>query len=156
MLIEVGKKAPKFKAEIEEGKYISLNEFNDKWIVLYFYPKDNTPGCTKEACGFRDNMDIITKHGAEVIGVSPDTVKSHEKFLQKYNLNFHLVSDPDKKICEKYGVIGEKNIFGKKIKGVIRSTFIIDPERKIRHVWTNVKVDGHIQDVINKLKQLKT
>ena len=155
MSVEIGKKAPMFTAEIEEGKKLALKDLIGKWIVLYFYPKDNTPGCTKEACSFRDNLSELTKLGAEVVGVSPDTIKSHEKFKTKFNLNFNLVSDPDKKICEKYGVIGEKNMFGKKIKGVIRSTFIIDPKGKIRHIYKRVKVAGHTEAVMEKLKELQ-
>jgi len=156
MTLPVGKKAPAFSAEIDSGKKISLSDFNGKWVVLYFYPKDDTPGCTKEACSFRDNMDSITKAGAVVIGVSPDAVKSHVKFKEKYDLNFHLVSDNNKKICEKYGAYGEKIMYGKTIKGVIRSTYIINPEGKIAYVFPKVKVDGHVEEVINILKQMKS
>lgn len=155
MTLPVGKKAPSFSAEIGDRKKISLSEFNGKWVVLYFYPKDDTPGCTKEACNFRDNLDQITNTGAVVIGVSPDGVKSHEKFKEKYDLNFHLLSDTDKKICEKYAVYAEKNMYGKKVMGVIRTTYIISPDGMIAYVFPKVKVDGHVEEVINILKQLK-
>ena len=155
MSIEIGEKAPMFTAEIDNSNILALKDLIGKWIILYFYPKDNTPGCTKEACSFRDNMSDLTKLGAEVIGISPDTVKSHEKFKTKFDLNFNLVSDPERKICEKYGVIGEKNMFGKKVKGVIRSTFIIDPKGKIRHIYKKVKVSGHTEAVMEKLKELQ-
>jgi len=155
MAIGPGKKAPAFTTEIEGGDKISLKDFIGKWVVLYFYPRDNTPGCTKEACSFRDGMDILTKMDTEVIGVSPDSVKSHDKFREKFNLNFHLLSDPEKNICEKYGVIGEKNMFGKKVKGVIRSTFIIDPTGKVRQVFSKVKVAGHTEEIMEALKTLQ-
>ncbi len=156
MALKVGDKAPDFTAEIEGGEKLSLSDYSGKWLVLYFYPKDNTPGCTKEACSFRDNMDEITKLGAEVIGVSPDSVKSHDKFREKLNLNFHLVADPDKEICNKYDVIKEKNMFGKKVKGVVRSTYIIDPDGVIQGVFPKVKVAGHTEKVTEKLKELKS
>lgn len=155
MALEKGNPAPDFEAQIEGGETLSLKDYRGKWVVLYFYPKDNTPGCTKEACAFRDNMDEITKAGAEVIGVSPDSVGSHDKFKEKHNLNFHLVSDPEKRICDEYGVIGEKNMFGKKVVGLKRTTFIIDPEGEIKHVFNNVRVKGHVEKVIIKLIDLK-
>lgn len=155
MSTEIGKKAPLFTAEIDGGNKFALKDLLGKWVVLYFYPRDNTPGCTKEACSFRDNLSDLTKLGVEVIGVSPDTVKSHDRFKTKFDLNFNLVSDPDKKICEKYGVIGEKNMFGKKVKGVIRSTFIIDPKGKIRYIYKKVKVAGHTEDVMEKIKEVQ-
>ena len=153
--IDIGKKAPAFTADRDGGGKIFLEDFLGKWVVLYFYPKDDTPGCTKEACSFRDNMDTITKLGAEVIGVSPDNSKSHDKFKQKFNLNFHLISDNDKKICEKYGVLGEKSMFGKKYLGVIRSTFIIDDKGVIRYIYPKVSVGGHTEEVIEKIKELQ-
>ncbi|MFC2130638.1 thioredoxin-dependent thiol peroxidase [Bacteroidota bacterium] len=155
MAIGPGKKAPAFTAEIEGGSKISLKDFIGKWVVLYFYPKDNTPGCTNEACSFRDSMDVLTKMNTEVIGVSPDSVKSHDKFREKFNLNFHLLSDPEKKICGKYDVIAEKNMFGKKVKGVIRSTFLIDPAGNVRQVFSKVKVAGHTEEVMEALKTLQ-
>ncbi len=154
MAIETGKKAKEFTAFSGSGKKITLSDFKGKWIVLYFYPKDNTSGCTEEACSFRDNMGRITKSGAIVIGVSPDSVKSHDGFKEKYSLNFILVSDEEKSICKAYDVLGEKSLYGRKYIGVIRSTYIIDAQGIVRHVFSNVKVDGHVDEVIAKLKEL--
>ncbi len=156
MALEKSVTAPNFEAHIEGGNKINLNDYRGKWIILYFYPKDNTSGCTTEACSFRDSMDIITKEGAEVIGVSPDSVKSHENFIAKHNLNFHLVSDTEKEICTKYDVIGEKNMYGKKVMGLIRTTYIINPEGIISHIFSNVRVKGHVEKVIEKLIELKS
>jgi len=155
MSIEIGNKAPAFTAETDGDGKLSLTDFKGKWIVLYFYPKDNTSGCTKEACEFRDNMERITSSGAVVLGVSPDNVKSHNNFKEKFDLNFNLLADPEKEICNLYGVIGEKSLYGKKYLGVIRSTFIIDEKGIIAFKWTNVKVEGHVDEVINKLSELK-
>lgn len=155
MKLNIGTKAPEFTAPLDGGKTISLSELKGKWVVLYFYPKDDTSGCTKEACEFRDNMERITALGAEVIGVSPDAVKSHDKFREKYNLNFHLVSDTEKIICQDYGVWVEKSMYGKKYMGVERSTFILDSEGVIRHIFSKVKVDGHVDEVIATIKELK-
>lgn len=154
MELKIGDKAPDFKAITDSEKEIKLKDYKGKWLVLYFYPKDNTSGCTKEACDFRDNYERITHTGAIVIGVSPDSVKSHKNFKEKYNLNFDLISDTDKKICNLYGAIGEKKMYGKTYEGVIRSTFIISPEQKIAHIWRNVKVNGHVDEVIAKLNEL--
>jgi len=152
----IGKKAPAFTAKIESSIKISLSDYKGKWIVLYFYPKDDTPGCTKEACSFRDNMDIIANTGSVVLGVSPDSLTSHDKFRNKYKLNFILLSDVDKKICEKYSVLGEKIMFGKKVNGVIRTTFIINPKGFIAYVFPKVKVEGHVEEVIGILKKLQS
>jgi thioredoxin-dependent peroxiredoxin len=154
MNIEIGSPAPELKAQTEDGLEFNLSDSFGKWIVLYFYPKDNTSGCTQEACSFRDNMEEITILGAVVIGVSPDSIKSHGNFKNKYNLNFQLISDTNKEICNKYGAIGEKSMYGRKYLGVIRSTFIINPEGKISFIYRNVKVNGHVEDVINKIKEL--
>lgn len=155
MAIEIGSKAPDFTGEIEGGEKLSINDYLGKWVILYFYPKDNTSGCTKEACSFRDNMEALTEQNVVVIGVSPDSVKSHNNFKEKFNLNFNLVSDTDKTICNLYESIGEKSMYGKKYLGVIRSTFIIDDKGTIRHIFRNVKVDGHIPAVIEKIKSLR-
>jgi thioredoxin-dependent peroxiredoxin len=154
MALESGSKAPGFISETDDGKKITLEEFHGKWVVLYFYPKDDTPGCTKEACGFRDNFARISSVGAVVLGVSPDKADSHAKFKNKFDLNFPLIADPDKTICNSYEVYGEKNMYGKKVFGLIRSTFIIDPEGIIRQVYKNVKVEGHVDQVIKKLGEL--
>jgi peroxiredoxin Q/BCP len=155
MIIEIGAKAPEFTADLDGNNKISTVNLLGKWIVLYFYPKDNTSGCTKEACEFRNNMERITSTGALVLGVSPDNIKSHDNFKTKFELNFNLIADPDKLICNIFGVIGEKSMFGKKYLGVIRSTFIISPEGIIKFIWKNVKVDGHVDEVITKLIEIK-
>lgn len=155
MALNVGDKAPNFEGAIDENKFLSLKDLKGKWFVLYFYPKDNTSGCTKEACSFRDNMEEITKLGVEVIGVSPDSLKSHNNFKTKFNLNFHLIADPDKTICNAFDIMGEKSMYGKKYIGVIRTTYIIDDKGKIRKVFSNVKVDGHVAEVINAINELK-
>ncbi len=155
MALEIGTKAPEFSAEIDGGEKINISDYKGKWVVLYFYPKDNTPGCTKEACSFNDNLDALTELGAEVIGISPDSVKSHDKFKEKFNLNFHLVSDPEKEICKSYDILGEKSMFGKKYFGVIRSTYIIDPDGNIAKVYKKVKVAGHTEKVMEDLKKLQ-
>lgn len=156
MALEVGTKAPDFTANVDGGKEINLSDYKGKWVVLYFYPKDNTSGCTKEACAFRDNMEDITGAGATVLGVSPDSVNSHDKFKAKHELNFHLIADPEKEICNMYDIFGEKKMYGKTYMGVIRSTYIIDPEGEIKYVFSNVKVPGHVEKVIDTLKELQS
>jgi len=154
-MIEIGNKAPLFTSKIDGNDDFELNKYIGQWIVLYFYPKDDTSGCTKEACGFRDNMEKITTIGAKVFGVSPDSVKSHDKFKEKYDLNFALIADPEKEICNLYEVMGEKKMYGKTYMGVIRSTFLINTDGNIAYIWKNVKVDGHIDEIISKLEELK-
>jgi len=158
-MVKEGDKAPKFclnglTPEGEE-KEICLEEFlnKGKYIILYFYPKDNTPGCTTEACDFRDNMGILSDK-AIVIGVSPDSVNSHKKFKEKYNLNFYLLSDPEKKVLESYDAFGEKKSYGKITKGVIRSTYIIAPDGTIVKKWRNVKAKGHVSKVVDTLNKI--
>jgi peroxiredoxin Q/BCP len=152
-MLKVGSKAPSFTLQTDEGKTVSLKDFAGKKVVLYFYPKDDTPGCTKEACSFTDNMNTLKKAGAVVLGVSADSVNSHQKFKNKYSLNFPLLSDPDRGTIEKYGVWKEKNMYGKKTMGIERTTFIIDEEGKIAHIFPKVKVDGHTEEVLQKLKE---
>lgn len=156
MALEVGSKAPEFTAKIDGDKDIAISDYRGKWLVLYFYPKDNTSGCTKEACAFRDNMEAISEVGANVLGVSPDSVKSHDRFKAKYELNFNLIADPEKDICELYSIIGEKKMYGKTYMGVIRTTFLISPEGEIKYVWNNVRVNGHVDKVIEKLGELRS
>jgi len=156
MALENGKKAPAFKAEIQDGTTISLKDYLGEWVVLYFYPKDNTSGCTAEACDFRDNMANLTKKNAVVLGASPDSSKSHMNFISKYELNFNLIVDKDKKLCEKYDIMGEKSMYGRKYMGVIRTTYIIDPKGKIRSVFSPVKVKGHVEKVIETLEELQS
>jgi peroxiredoxin Q/BCP len=147
-----GKAAPAFTLPASDGTKVSLRDFKgNKQVVLYFYPKDNTPGCTREACDFRDHAAKLKKNGAVVLGVSRDSLASHDKFIRKFELPFLLLSDEDGAICGKYDVIREKNLYGKKVKGIERSTFVIDRDGKIRKVFRKVKVDGHVDEVLAAL-----
>lgn len=154
MSLDIGKKVPAIRLKNQQGKTVSLNDFKGQKIVLYFYPKDNTSGCTKEACNFRDEFPKFEKLDAVILGVSPDSVASHKKFAEKYNLPFDLLSDENKEIVEKYGVWKEKSMYGKKYMGVVRTTFIIDGTGKLRKVFPKVKVDGHNDEVIEALKEI--
>ena len=150
--LELGTKAPTFTLLSDSGEKVKLSQFKGKTVVLYFYPKDDTPGCTKEACAFRDTQSEMTKLGAVVLGVSPDTVESHVKFREKYSLNFPLLADANHAVAELYGAWREKNMYGKKSMGVQRSTYIIDGQGKIAKLWKKVSVDGHDADVVAALK----
>ncbi len=150
-MIEVGNKAPDFTLPDYSGKKHKLSDYRGKPVVLYFYPKDDTPGCTKEACSFRDNFATFTKKGIVVLGVSVDDEKSHSKFRDKYNLPFTLLADTDRKVVEKYGVWVEKNMYGKKYRGTARKTFLIDKDGKISHIFDNVKTNIHAEEVLAKL-----
>lgn len=152
-MVDVGEKAPNFTLKDSEGKKVSLKDFAGKKVVLYFYPKDMTSGCTKEACDFRDNFPNFEKIKAVVIGISPDSVESHKKFKEKYNLPFILLSDENKEIVQKYGVWKEKSLYGKKYMGVERTTFIIDEEGKIIKKFPKVKVNGHVEEVLKLLSE---
>jgi thioredoxin-dependent peroxiredoxin len=152
--LETGKKAPDFTLVADDGTNVKLSSFRGSPVVLYFYPKDDTPGCTKEACSFRDRKKELAELGAVVLGVSPDDAASHKRFRDKFSLNFPLLADPELKVCEKYGAWGEKNLYGKKSLGIRRSTYLIDGKGVIRKVWTNVKTDGHDGQVIDALKEL--
>jgi peroxiredoxin Q/BCP len=152
--IEVGKKAPAFTLTADDGKKVKLSDLKGSPVVLYFYPKDDTPGCTKEACAFRDRQAEMEQLGAKVLGVSPDTVESHVKFRDKFNLNFPLLADPDHAVAEKYGAWREKNMYGKKSMGIQRSTYLIDVDGKVAKVWQRVQVDGHDDAVLEALKTL--
>jgi len=152
--LKAGDRAPAFSLKNTGGKTVNLSDFKGRKVALYFYPKDDTPGCTKEACGFRDDFAVLKARGVEVIGVSADNQASHQKFTEKYSLPFTLLSDPDHQVMEKYGAWGEKNMYGKKVIGVLRSTFIIDEQGRIAHVFRKVKTDTHSQDVLAKLDQL--
>lgn len=152
MVLSQGIKAPNFKLMGTDNQAHCLSDYMGKKVVLYFYPKDDTPGCTAEACDFRDAMSQIKQADTEVLGVSKDSVMSHVKFTNKYNLNFLLLADMTGKVCEEYGVIGKKNIFGHISQGIIRSTFLIDKEGKIAKVFSPVKVMGHKNEVIESLK----
>ncbi|MBX3412916.1 MAG: thioredoxin-dependent thiol peroxidase [Pirellulales bacterium] len=152
--IEAGKKAPDFTLPSDDGGKIKLSALKGKPVVLYFYPRDDTPGCTKEACAFRDRKTELAKLGATVLGVSTDDLESHGKFRSKYKLNFSLLADTDHKVAEKYGAWREKNMYGKKSMGVQRSTYLIDAEGVVAKVWKRVQVDGHDEQVIAALKEL--
>lgn len=156
MAIEIGKKAPTFKGMASGDKEISLKDYEGKWLILYFYPKDNTSGCTKQACGFSENIKQFEKLDAEILGVSPDSVKSHDNFKAKHNLQFDLLSDPEKEIATKYDAYGEKSMYGRKYMGIIRSTYIIDPKGKIAAEYKKVRVAGHIEKVMKDLEELKS
>jgi len=152
--LEVGVEAPDFTLPSDTGETIHLKSLRGRPVVLYFYPKDDTPGCTREACAFRDLKAEMEKLGAVVLGVSTDDLDSHRKFRQKYNLNFPLLSDTDHKVAEMFGAWREKVRFGKKSMGIQRSTFLIDANGIIRKVWKNVKVDGHDEQVLSALREL--
>lgn len=145
--LKVGSKAPGFKLPGDSGKTVALKDYAGKYIVLYFYPKDDTPGCTTESCDFRDNIKSFEKLSAQVIGISKDSPASHDKFKAKYDLSFPLASDEDGEVCEAYGVWKEKSMYGKKYIGIERSTFLIGPDGKIAALWRGVKVPGHVEDV---------
>ena len=149
--IKVGAKAPSFSLEDQDGKTVKLADHAGKSVVLYFYPKDNTSGCTAEACAFRDDYAKLKKAGAVLLGVSPDSGSSHQKFIAKYSLPFPLLVDADHAVAEKYGAWGEKSLYGRKYFGIIRSTFLIGPDGKLKHVWPKVKVAGHSDEVLEAL-----
>ncbi|HXH20084.1 MAG TPA: thioredoxin-dependent thiol peroxidase [Chitinophagales bacterium] len=149
--LKEGDKAPVFKAKDQNGNTVSLSDFKGKKVVLYFYPKDDTPGCTKEACSFRDNYSMLKKKGFEVIGVSVDNEKSHQKFIKRYNLPFTLLADDDKKIVNDYGVWGEKSFMGRKYMGTFRTTFIISEQGKIEKIITKVDTENSAQQVLDVL-----
>lgn len=152
--IEVGKQAPAFALTADNGKKVKLSDLKGNPVVLYFYPKDDTPGCTKEACAFRDRRAEMEQLGAKVLGISPDSVESHVKFRDKFTLNFPLLADPDHAVAEKYGAWREKNMYGKKSMGIQRSTYLIDADGNVAKVWQRVQVDGHDDEVIEALKTL--
>ena len=150
-MVEPGKQAPAFALKAADGEKISLSGFKGKYVVLYFYPKDDTPGCTLEAQGFNKALGTLDKLGAAVVGISKDSLESHCKFRDKYKLKFPLLSDPDGKVIEKYGAWGEKNMYGKKSMGIIRTTVVIDEKGVVRKVFPKVKVAGHVAAVLDAL-----
>jgi len=154
MSVDVGDKAPSFTLPVDGGGKVSLKDLKDKTVVLYFYPKDDTSGCTAEACAFRDALPDFSKVKAEIIGISRDPVKSHDKFKAKYDLPFPLASDEDGKVCEAYGTWVEKSMYGRKYMGIERSTFLVDGEGVIRNVWRKVKVPGHADEVLKAAQAL--
>jgi len=154
--IEVGHKAPAFKLQDQDETTVSLSELKGKWLVLYFYPKDDTPGCTTEACEFTAGIADFEGLNAVVLGCSPDSPEEHQKFVAKYDLEVRLLSDPDHGVMESYGAWGEKNMYGRVTVGVIRSTVIIDPEGLVAHRWKRVKSKGHAEKVRERLEQLQS
>ena len=154
-MIVVGDKAPDFILSDQNEKEHTLEEFLGKWVVLYFYPKDNTKGCTLESINFSNNVEKFSRLNAEIIGVSPDSTSSHKRFEQKQNLRVILLSNPDHGVLEKYGVWQLKKLYGREYFGVNRSTFIIDPEGNVAHVWLKVRVSGHVDEVLGKIRDLQ-
>ena len=152
--IEEGEAAPDFTLADDNGRQVKLSDLRGKPVVLYFYPKDDTPGCTREACAFRDRSEDLKSRGAVVLGVSPDDVASHGRFRDKFSLNFPLLADAGHQVAERYGAWREKNMYGKTSMGIQRSTFLIDREGKVRKVWKRVNVDGHDEEVLKALAAL--
>jgi peroxiredoxin Q/BCP len=152
--IEPGMKAPAFSLKAGDGSRVRLADLRGRPVVLYFYPRDDTPGCTREACAFRDQQARLKELGATVLGVSTDSVESHAKFAAKYGLNFPLLADVDHAVAAKYGAWREKNLYGKKSMGIQRSTFLIDADGKVAKVWKRVNVDGHEQEVFEALAEI--
>jgi len=150
--MELNKKVANFTLQTDEDKTVSLSDYAGKPVILFFYPKADTPGCTIEACGFRDSFKEIKKTGVVLLGISKDTAASQKKFQEKFGLPFPLLADPDKKIATRFGVVKEKNMYGKKVEGIARTTFVIGPDGKIKHIFNNVKAEGHADEVLAYLK----
>ena len=153
MTLNIDDKAPDFTLQDENSKEISLKSLRGNIVVLYFYPRADTPGCTIEACAFRDTYKQMQKTGAVLLGVSPDTPKAQKKFQEKFKLPFSLLADPDKKVSNLYGVVQEKNMYGKKVMGIVRTTFVLGPDGKIQHIFPKVKPEGHALEVLAYLKE---
>jgi peroxiredoxin Q/BCP len=152
MTLTIGEQAPEFSLPASTGKTIHLKDFTGQKLVLYFYPKDDTPGCTTEACDFRDHLNILQKNNIAVLGVSKDSLKAHTKFIEKHGLTFPLLSDEEGTMVAAYGVWVEKSMYGKKYMGIERATFLIDEQGVIRHIWRNVKVTGHVAEIIESVR----
>ena len=152
--VEIGKKVPSFSSILDDGSNLKSNDLKGKYVVIYFYPKDSTPGCTKEGEDFRDLYKEFKKHDSLIFGVSRDSVVSHEKFKNKYNFPFSLISDEDESLCNIFDVIKEKNMYGRKYMGNERSTFLIDKKGKLVHEWRKVKVKDHAQKVLDTIKNI--
>ncbi len=150
-----GDPAPDIELPVWPGDTLKLSDLRGRWVVLYFYPRDNTPGCTTESCGFRDALPDFSAADAAIVGVSRDSLKSHQRFSEKQDLNFPLISDSDEALCRAFDVIQIKKLYGKESPGVERSTFIIDPDGRIAHAWRKVRVKGHVAEVLDTLKQLQ-
>ncbi|MEE3055004.1 MAG: peroxiredoxin [Planctomycetota bacterium] len=156
MAVQEGKKAPAFTLADENGEKVRLSDLAGNWVVLYFYPRDDTPGCTVEACDFTSGLKSFERLGAKVYGCSPDTAESHQKFIKKFKLKIHLLSDPAHKVMEKYGAWGEKNMYGNITLGVIRSTVLINPKGKVAKHWKRVKTRGHAESVRKVLEEAQS
>ncbi len=151
--LNIGDKAPNFNLPTDGNGKVKLSDFKGQKLVLFFYPKDDTSGCTKEACSFKDNLKTFNKLDVAVVGVSKDSVESHDKFKAKYKLNFPLASDEECKVCDAYGVWVEKSMYGRKYMGIERATFLIDEKGKIEQLWRKVKVPGHVEDILKTLEE---
>jgi peroxiredoxin Q/BCP len=154
-MLKIGDPAPDVCLPNQDGEEVCLKDYKGKWVVLYFYPKDNTSGCTLEAKDFTYSAKAFEEFGAVVLGVSPDSTNSHQKFITKHNLGINLLSDQEHKTLENYGAWGKKKMYGREFFGVVRSTYLINPEGKIEHVWPKVKVKGHVDEVLAKLNESK-
>lgn len=154
MSLEIGNQAPELNIPDSENKIVSIKDYAGKWVVIYFYPKDNTPGCTIEGIDFTRKLSRFKVFNAEVVGISGDSVESHCKFINKQNLEVTLLSDTEHAVLERYGVWQKKKNFGKEYYGIVRTTFLIDPEGKIQHIWNKVSVKGHVDAVLTKLEEL--
>lgn len=151
IILKVGDKAPDFKAIDQDGKEMNLSDYKGKKVILYFYPKDNTSGCTAEACSLRDGYEDLQRMGLEVIGVSPDGAKSHQSFISKHNLPFRLIADTEKEVAQRYGVWGEKKMYGRTYMGILRTTFIIDANGVISHIFNKVNTKDHVHQILDEL-----
>ncbi|MGA2783491.1 MAG: thioredoxin-dependent thiol peroxidase [Candidatus Bathyarchaeia archaeon] len=149
--ISIGSKAPDFVLKDHEGRLVKLSEFRGKKVILFFYVRDDTPGCTRESCNFRDRMENIRSKNAVVLGVSPDSVESHKRFVEKYHLTFPLLADEDAVLAKKFGVWGKKNMYGRTFYGIIRSTFVINEEGRVEKEFRHVRVDGHLDRVFQEI-----
>lgn len=152
-MLHIGEKAIDFTLPASDGSQVTLSDYVGKWVVLFFYPKDLTPGCTTEACDFRDNFAEFEKHNAVIFGISRDSLSSHQKFVQKHELPFLLLSDEDEHVCKQYDVLKEKKMFGKKVFGIERSTFVIDPSGNIAKIYRKVRVQNHVPEVLDFIAQ---
>ena len=155
-MISIGDKAPEFNASVDGGTHFTIADAIGKNLILYFYPKDDTPGCTKEAIEFSEKFDEFNEHKTIILGVSRDSIKKHDKFICKYDLRNHLISDEDGSLCEAFGTWVEKKMYGKSYMGIERATFLINPKGKIAHIWRRVKVPGHVEDVLATIKAQNT
>jgi thioredoxin-dependent peroxiredoxin len=155
MMLQIGQPAPDFTAKDASGNIVSLQDYSDRWLILYFYPKDNTPGCTTEAQKFTEYAEQFAELGAIIVGVSPDSEQSHCKFIEKHNLSIQLLSDVERKVIDAYGVWRLKKFMGKEFMGVVRSTFLITPDTKIAYIWDGVRVKGHVNKVLEKLEEVR-